>query len=136
MEMVCQRHAPGTIPPEITRCPLYRRLVRPHGLSGRVRKSSFAPRFDPQTDHPVVSRYTNYAISALKCAVPYIIKIGPRGKSGRKGKSRLDVGYALYVRTVRATQSINFLSLCEIICQTYHRPRICMFLKRLLLLLR
>ena len=41
---------------------LYRRLGRPQGLSGRVRKISPPQGFDPRTIQPVASRYTDYAI--------------------------------------------------------------------------
>jgi len=55
-----QRHAPGK-----TRYPLYRRLGGPQGRSGRVRKISPPPGFDPRTVLPVASRYTDWAIPAL-----------------------------------------------------------------------
>jgi hypothetical protein len=57
-----QRHAPIALPPGNTRHPLYRRLGGPQGWSGRVRKISPPPGFDPRTVQPVASRYTNYAI--------------------------------------------------------------------------
>jgi hypothetical protein len=44
--------------------PLYRRLVRPQGRSGRVRKISPPPEFDPRTVQPVASSYTDWAIAA------------------------------------------------------------------------
>ena len=53
-----QRHAPGALSPGKTRYPLYRRLGRPQGRSGRVRKISSPPGFDPRTFHPVASRCT------------------------------------------------------------------------------
>jgi hypothetical protein len=40
---------------------LYRRLGGPQGRSGRVRKISPPPRFDPRTVQPVASRYTDWA---------------------------------------------------------------------------
>jgi hypothetical protein len=49
--------------------PFYRRLVKPQGRSGRVRKISLAPGFDPQTVQPVASRYTDWAIPALNSLV-------------------------------------------------------------------
>jgi len=54
-----QRHAPGrfTLGKE-TRYPLYRRLGGPQGQSGRVRKISPRPGFDPRTVQPVASGYT------------------------------------------------------------------------------
>ena len=47
-----QRHAPAALPPGKTRYPLYRKLGGPQGRSGRVRKISPPPRFDPRTAQP------------------------------------------------------------------------------------
>jgi hypothetical protein len=44
--------------------PLYRRLGRPQGRSGRVLKISPPPGFDPRTIQLVASRYTDWAIPA------------------------------------------------------------------------
>jgi len=41
----------------MTRYPLYRRLGEPHSWSGRVRKISLPPEFDPRTVQSVTSRY-------------------------------------------------------------------------------
>jgi hypothetical protein len=57
-----QHHAPAALPPGKTRYPLYRRLGGPQGRSGRVRKISPPPGFDPRTVQPVASRYTDWAI--------------------------------------------------------------------------
>ena len=54
-----QHHAPAALPPVKTRYPLYRRLNGPQGRSGRVRKISLPPEFDPWTIQPVASRYTD-----------------------------------------------------------------------------
>ena len=43
---------------------LYRGLGGPHGRSGRVRKISPPPRFDPRTVKSTASRYTDWAIPA------------------------------------------------------------------------
>ena len=59
-----QRHAPAALPPGKTRYPLYRKLGRPQGRPGRVRKISPTPGFDPRTVQPVASRYTDRAILA------------------------------------------------------------------------
>ena len=59
-----QRHAPAALPPGRTRYPLYRRLGGPQGRSGRARKISPPPGFDPRTIQPVASRYTDWAIAA------------------------------------------------------------------------
>jgi hypothetical protein len=40
---------------------LYRRLGGPQARSGKVRKISPPPEFDPGTVQPVASRYTDYA---------------------------------------------------------------------------
>jgi hypothetical protein len=50
----CQHHALAALPPGKTRYPLYRRLGGPHSRSGRVRKISPPPGFDPRTIQPVV----------------------------------------------------------------------------------
>jgi hypothetical protein len=51
-----QRHAPAALPPGMTWYLLYRRR------SGRVRKISPSPGFDPRTIQPLASRLTDYAI--------------------------------------------------------------------------
>jgi hypothetical protein len=61
-----QLQAPAALPPVMTLYPLYRRLGGPQGQSGRVLKISPPPGFDPRTVQPVVSRYTDWAISAHK----------------------------------------------------------------------
>ena len=50
---------------------LYRRLGGHQGCSGRVRKISHPPGFDPGTVQPVDSRYTDYAIPAHDPALFY-----------------------------------------------------------------
>ena len=64
MGMGGQRNAAAVYPPGKTRYPLYRRLGGPQGWSGRVRKISPPPGFDPRTVQPVASRYTDWAIAA------------------------------------------------------------------------
>jgi hypothetical protein len=54
-----QPHAPAALPPGITPYLLHRRLRGPYGLSGRIRKISPPPGFDPRTVQHVVSRYTD-----------------------------------------------------------------------------
>jgi hypothetical protein len=44
-----QRHTLATLPPGKTQYPLYRRLGRPQGRSGRVQKVLSPLGFDPQT---------------------------------------------------------------------------------------
>jgi len=57
MRLGGQRHAPADLPLEETRYPLYRRLSETEGRSGRVRKISPTPEFDPRTAQPVAIRY-------------------------------------------------------------------------------
>ena len=58
---------PGRFTPaKETRYPLYRRLGEPQGRSGRVRKISPPPEYDPRAVQPVASHYTNWAIPAHK----------------------------------------------------------------------
>jgi hypothetical protein len=59
-----QRHAPAALPLGKTRYPLYCRPVGTQGWSGRVRKISPRPGFDPRTVQPVTSRYTDCVIPA------------------------------------------------------------------------
>jgi hypothetical protein len=59
-----QGHAPAALPLGRTRYPLSRRLGGPQGRSGRVRKISPQPGFDPRTVQPVASRYTDRAVPA------------------------------------------------------------------------
>jgi hypothetical protein len=49
-------------PGKATLYPFYRRLGESQGLSGRVRKISLPPGFDPRTVQPVASGSTNYGI--------------------------------------------------------------------------
>ena len=56
---------PGRFTPEKeARYPFYRRLSGSQGRSGRERKISLPPGFDPRTVQPVGSRYTDCAIPA------------------------------------------------------------------------
>ena len=66
-----QHHASAALPPAKTRYPLYRRLGGPQGRSGRLRKISPSPGFDPQTVQPVTSRYTDWATPAPQRKGPY-----------------------------------------------------------------
>ena len=59
-----QRHTPAALPPGKGPVPFRRRLGGPQERSGRVRKISSTPAFDPQTVQPVASRYTDWAIPA------------------------------------------------------------------------
>jgi hypothetical protein len=82
-----QRHAPADLPPEMTRYPLYRTLGGPQGRSGRVRKISPPPGFDPRIAQPVASRYTDWTILAHSYpTVPelnYLHGAGPSSEANR-----------------------------------------------------
>ena len=54
----------GQRPGKETQYPLYRRMAGRQGRSGQVRKISPASGFDPRIVHPVVGRYTYWAIPA------------------------------------------------------------------------
>jgi len=54
-----QRHPPAALPAGTTRYKLCRRLGGPNGRSGRLRKTSPPPGFDPRSVQLVASRYTN-----------------------------------------------------------------------------
>jgi len=71
--VVVQHHAPAALTPGKTRHSLYRRLGGPQGRSGRVRKISPPPEFDPRIVQPVTSHYTNWAITAHDSIVKYKI---------------------------------------------------------------
>ena len=59
-----QRHALTALAPGKIRYPLYRSLGGLQGRSGRMRKISPLPGFDPRTVQPIASRYTDCAIPA------------------------------------------------------------------------
>jgi hypothetical protein len=59
MEMGSKRHAPAALTTGNPRYPLYTMLGGTQGRSGRVRKISPPPGFDPRTVQPVASRYTD-----------------------------------------------------------------------------
>jgi hypothetical protein len=59
-----QRHSQAALSPEKTSYLLYRRLGGSQGRSGRMRKISPQPGFDPRTVQPAASRYTYWAIPA------------------------------------------------------------------------
>jgi hypothetical protein len=59
-----QRHAPAVLPPAMTRYLLYKKLGGLQGQSGRVRKISPPPGFDPRTVQPVASRCADWVIPA------------------------------------------------------------------------
>ena len=61
-----QHHAPAALHAGETLYPLYRRPGGPQGRSGGVLKISTPTRFDPQTIHVGASRYTDWAIAALR----------------------------------------------------------------------
>ena len=64
-----QRHAPAILPPGKTRYPLYRRLGGPQGRSGRVRKISSTPGFEPRTVQPSVAAWIIFLL-CVKIAFP------------------------------------------------------------------
>jgi len=59
-----QCHAPAALPPGKARYPIYRRVSGPQDRSGRERKLSPPPEFDPRIVQLVVSCYSDRAIPA------------------------------------------------------------------------
>jgi hypothetical protein len=60
------RHAPAALSPGKNLYLLCRRIGGSQSRSGRVRKISPPPQFDPRTVQPAASRYTDSAIPAHK----------------------------------------------------------------------
>jgi len=56
-----QRHTLAALPAGKIRNPLHRRLSGSQGRSGRVRRISPPPGFDPRNAQSVVSHYTDWA---------------------------------------------------------------------------
>ena len=78
MGMGGQRHAPAALPPGKMRHPFYRRLGELQGWSGRMRKISPPPGFDPWTVQPVASGYTDWVMPTPVYHIPcinYLCKI-------------------------------------------------------------
>jgi hypothetical protein len=66
------------IPGKESRYPFCKRLGGPQGWSGRVRKISSSPGFDPRNIQPVASRYTDRAIAVyteLESTVDVLLKV-------------------------------------------------------------
>jgi hypothetical protein len=68
-----QRHALAALPSGKSRGPLYRILGGPQGRSGRVRKISPPPGFDPRTVQSVASRYNDWGTPAHKLSVLVVV---------------------------------------------------------------
>jgi len=87
MGMDDEHHTPAALPQGKNQYPLYRRLGRPQGWSGRVRKNSPPQGFDPRVFQLLTSRCINCAIQAHK-----IFKYG-NILSLKKGKIIVNVAY-------------------------------------------
>ena len=64
---------PARFTPRKDPVPLYRRLGGPQARSGRVRKISPPPGFDPRSVQSVASRYTDCAIPAHGRMINYLL---------------------------------------------------------------
>jgi len=60
-----QRHDPATLPPGMTRYPLYMRIGGPQVRSGWLRKISPLPGFDPCTVQPLESLLFGFILAPL-----------------------------------------------------------------------
>ena len=85
-----QLYALVGLPPGKHRYPLYRKLGGSQGRSGRLRKISPSPGFDPRTVQPVAGRYTNWVIPAsirlrLQTDIPvsYLVDAGFFSQTGQ-----------------------------------------------------
>jgi hypothetical protein len=90
----------ATSPPGKTRCPLYRRLGGLQGRSGRVRKITPPPRFDPQTVQPVTSRCNICAIAALydrNLVLPGVKRVGIGVDHPHSSNAKVTEGEQLYL---------------------------------------
>jgi hypothetical protein len=66
-------HTPvAALPSGKTQYPLYRKLGGPQGHSGQVWKIPPPPGFDPQTNQPILSHYTDYTIPAQCWVILFI----------------------------------------------------------------
>jgi hypothetical protein len=73
-----QRHTPAALSLGMTQHTFYRRLGGHQGRSGRVRKISPPPGFDPRTVQPVVNLCTDWDIPAHKyglCKVKFLLRL-------------------------------------------------------------
>jgi len=67
-----ERHTPAALPPERPGTLCTRVWVDLRGRSGRVRKISPSPGFDPRTVKSVASRFTDWAIQ-VQCRYGYYL---------------------------------------------------------------
>jgi len=81
-----QRHVPSALPPGKTRYTLDRRLGRPQGRSWLVRKISLPSGFDLRTVQTISSRYTDWAIQAIRHVGIHKKKIRLRNVEDRNTK--------------------------------------------------
>jgi len=70
-----QRHDLATLPPGKTRYPLYRRLGRPQGRSGRVWKISPPPGLDPRTVQPLGFLWASHKFPVTKGNVRCLLQM-------------------------------------------------------------
>ena len=105
-----QRHTPTTLPPKKSRCPCYRRLSEPQNRSGRVRKISPPPGFDPRTLQPVASHYTDWAIPAPWCCY-YTLNLEV-SLHFQRSKALNEKESLLYVRCTNLSQYMHTCFIC------------------------
>jgi hypothetical protein len=103
-----QSHTPTALTPGKTRYPSYRRMGGFQGRSGRVRKISPPPGFNPLNVRPVASRYTEWAIPTP-----------PRWKTKRKGENNIKMDIN--------SQSQERLYCVESVCHIEGKGGICTF---------
>jgi hypothetical protein len=101
MEVMVNATLQPFLPGKDTRYPLYRRLGGLQGRSGRLRKISPPPEFDPWSVQPVVNRYINYAVP-----VHNITGYGPEELGAIPGEGR---DLEIYLFATTAGRVLQFL---------------------------
>jgi hypothetical protein len=80
-----QRHSPAALPWERELVPIYRRLGGPQSLSGRMRKISPTPGFDPRCVQPVANRYPGPPKGLITLALRHLsLGVSTRGTFTRE----------------------------------------------------
>jgi len=98
MRVGVKRQASEALHPGKIRYPLYRSLDGPLDRSGRVRKISLTPRFNPRTFHAVASRYIDHALPVHRTTVKsksVYAKVGPKKCSEQSGQADMQSGAVL-----------------------------------------
>jgi hypothetical protein len=97
-----------SLPPGKTRYPLYKRLGGPQGRSGKVRKMSLQPGFDPRTVQPVAQSLYRLGFPSASCTQLFI---------PLKGEFNLN----LRLTTPAANGNFSYARDCRAACRIFYR---------------